>query len=195
MREGLILIISAPSGTGKTSLASIALKQVKGLKRSMSFTTRPPRPGELHGTDYYFVSKDLFEMKIKNGEFIEWANVHGYMYGTPIEPLKKRIEDGEDVLLVIDVQGAREIKRKFPKAISIFIFPPSYQVLKERLMDRKANNGADIELRLRTVKQEIEEAKIYDYIIVNDILDEAVENLKAIIIAERCRPYRLVIGG
>lgn len=190
-REGIIFILSAPSGTGKTTL-------VKGLRAiypeidlSVSSTTRARREGEVHGRDYYFVSAEKFAGMKANGEFAEWAKVHGFFYATPRRPLDQCVREGRDVLLDIDVQGARKIKRKYPQAVSIFLLPPSWRELQRRLARRGTDGKETIRRRLVNARGEIGEIIRYDYYIVNREVRTSVALLKSIVEAERAKTFRV----
>ncbi|MEW6129278.1 MAG: guanylate kinase [Acidobacteriota bacterium] len=185
MTEGNLFIVSAPSGAGKSSLVHHALKTIDNLCYSISYTTRQPRGLEQNGKDYYFVSQDVFKFMRENGEFLECAEVHGNYYGTHQATTDKIIKSGKDVILDIDVQGAAQIKEKMPKAISIFILPPSPEILESRLRARAENTEADIERRLKNARDEIKHCKDYQFVIVNDEFGNACRALEAIIRAER----------
>jgi guanylate kinase len=180
---GLIFIISAPAGTGKTTLVNMLTQEFPSVIRSVSCTTRAPRPGEHEGKDYFFLTKEAFEAKIRHGDFLEHAKVFGDYYGTSAEFVKKEQSRGKHVVLVIDTQGALQIKGKIP-AIFIFISPPSLAEQKERLNKRKTENPQSMEERLAWAKHELEMMHHYDYHIVNDHLDTAYAVLKSIFIAE-----------
>ncbi len=185
--SGLLFIISAPSGTGKTSLIKRVMEEVRGLRFSVSYTTRSPRAGEEQGRDYHFVSAAVFQEMVERGEFLEWAEVVGNFYGTILPDLEKLGEDQLDLILDIDIQGARKVLEKMEEAISIFILPPSPKVLHERLVGRGLDAPEIIGFRLANAKREIEEAHWYDYVILNEKLEEAAEILESVILAERCR--------
>jgi guanylate kinase len=191
MREGIIFIVSGPSGSGKTTLTKRVVKMTDNLRFSVSYTTRRPRPNEIDGVDYRFISKKEFENMIQNGQFVEWATVHGNLYGTPIEELERARSSGIDLILDIDVQGARSIKDKYYLGVYIFITPSSVGVLKDRLLERK-EGMAEITKRLENARKEMEEIHLYDYIIINDSVDDAVENLASVIRAERCKKERVI---
>ncbi len=187
-KKGILFVISAPSGCGKTTLAARLLKATSGLARSISVTTRQPREGEKDGADYYFVSPAKFKAMQKRKEFAEHAKVFGKLYGTPISPIKKALNKNKDVLLSIDVQGASQIKNVFGKqCVSIFILPPSFEALKQRLIGRRADTKREIEKRLKVAKKELTCLSKYDYAVVNNNLTKAVLQLKAIVMAERNR--------
>jgi guanylate kinase len=181
----LVFIISAPSGSGKSTLVSEIRRIVPGLDFSVSYTTRPPRGSEQDGRDYFFVSREQFEEMVKQDAFIEHANVFGKYYGTARRFLNEAKEKKHDLLLDIDVQGAEQIKHKLPGAISIFILPPNREKLEWRLRNRGVNSDEEIQRRLDTAKREIENYSKYEYILVNDILEESTETLKAILLGER----------
>jgi len=181
---GLFITVS-PSAGGKTTINRRLQKELEGLKISISYTTRPPRQGDKEGVDYYFVGKSEFEEKIEHGDFVEYAKVHGYYYGTSVAKLNEIISAGFDVILEIDVQGASQIKKKYPQATGIFILPPNFEVLKKRLKDRNTDDEEQIMIRLKDARKELEEVDNYDYIVVNDSLESAVEDMKSIIRAER----------
>jgi len=190
-REGTLFIVSAPSGAGKTSICKELIACIPALTLSVSYTTRPPRPGEQEGIDYFFISEEVFQEKIRKGELAEWAVVHGYYYGTPMEWLKSNIRLGNDILLDIDVQGAKNLKERFPQAVTIFILPPSWEVLERRLRDRMTDTPEEMQQRLNDAREEISHCREYDYIIINERLEEAIEQIRAIIIAERSRSAKV----
>jgi len=186
-RKGILFIISAPSGSGKTTLCTRLVESVDSLYRSISMTTRAPRPGEKDGMDYIFIEKQEFIKRQKKNEFLEWAKVFGEYYGTPKKHITHMLKRGSDVLLSIDVQGAMKIKRLKLDAVYIFILPPSIAMLKERLINRSTDSKKAIRERLNVSKKEISCSQKYDYVIVNNRLEPALDNLRAIIVAERCR--------
>jgi guanylate kinase len=186
-KPGTLIILSGPSGVGKTTLRKQLQKTMPALHFSVSWTTRPPRFGEKLGQDYRFVSLPRFEKKRAEGAFLEWAKVHEAYYGTPLLPIQQWLRKGEDVLLDIDIQGARTVKKKIPQAIAIFILPPSSSVLKERLLDRRTDSPATIRVRLKNAEKELQAVRNFDYSVVNQELSEAVESLKTIIKAARFR--------
>jgi guanylate kinase len=190
MREkgiGLIFIISAPSGTGKTTVVKGLMEQVSNLRFSVSYTTRLPRPGERDGEDYHFVSHSVFQRMAEGKEFLEWAEVLGNCYGTPRPDLKKLESEGIDLILDIDTQGAKKALKEIDQPILIYLLPPSLKVLRERLMNRSADSLEMIKFRLSNARRDVDEAHWYHYVIMNDKIEDAVEKLKSIIIAERCR--------
>jgi guanylate kinase len=186
-RPGLLFVVSAPSGAGKTTLCREVLDIFPDLRHSVSFTTRRPRAGEVDGRDYFFVSKEEFSRMIAAGEFAEWAEVHGNLYGTAVKTLTESREQGIDLILDIDCQGAALLKERQVASVTLFILPPSYGELKRRLEGRDSDDPATIALRIDNAAGEIREARWYDYVIVNDQFSQAVEALRSIITAERHR--------
>jgi len=184
---GLIFIISAPSGAGKTTLVREVIQQLSGLQFSVSFTTRLPRPDEKEGEDYHFVSHSIFQKMAERNEFLEWAEVLGNRYGTPRPDLKKLESEGIDLILDIDTQGAKKVMKEIGKPVLIYLLPPSLKVLRERLINRGADSLEMVKFRLSNAKRDMEEAYGYHYVIINDRIEDAIEKLKSIIIAERCR--------
>ncbi len=188
---GLLFLISAPSGSGKSTLVNRVRPLVDGLEFSVSYTTRAPRGTETEGHEYHYASRQEFERMIDAGEFLEWAVVFGNYYGTAIQSLKQAYAAGKDLLLDIDVQGAAQVRERVPDAVSIFVLPPNPADLACRLRNRSRAEGsnveADIEKRLAKAKDEIENYRQYSYILVNDNLDQAVQSLSAIILAERAK--------
>lgn len=184
---GNLFIVSAPSGAGKTTIVGDVLGRVEGVRCSISYTSRPPRAGEVDGRHYHFVAKPVFEAMAEEGEFLEWAEVHGNLYGTSRQAVYELLQSGVDVILTIDVQGAANAKRAFPDAVSIFILPPSYQTLIDRLYTRGANHPDDLRVRVINAQHEIEQYRNFDYLVINDDLTHAVSELAAIITAARCR--------
>ncbi len=189
--KGLLVVVSAPSGTGKTTLCHMLLKEFENMEFSVSYTTRPPRKGEVNGKDYFFVSKEEFERMVEEGDFLEWANVYGNLYGTSKSQVLRALNEGKDILLDIDVQGALQVKKNLPEAVLIFIMPPSFDELERRLRNRGTDSEDVIKRRLETAKEEIKKAVYYDYIVVNDVLEVAFDKLKSIVTAEKCRTDRL----
>ena len=190
-RLGIIFILSAPSGAGKTTLYNGLRKIYPEIQLSVSCTTRQKRPGEVNGRDYRFLSEAEFEQLRWRGEFAEWAKVHDYFYGTPKRPLEQCVQAGRDILLDIDVQGARQIKEACPQAVSIFLLPPSLRELKRRLAARGTDGKEIIRRRLANAQGEIGEIIHYDYFVVNREVNEAVRRLSAIVEAERARISRV----
>ncbi|MEO2068715.1 MAG: guanylate kinase [Desulfurobacteriaceae bacterium] len=189
--KGLLIVISAPSGTGKTTLCQMLLDEFKNLEFSISYTTRKPRNGEVNGKDYFFVDKETFQKMIDEGDFLEWAEVYGNFYGTSKSQVLKALNEGKDILLDIDTQGALNVKKNFPEAVLIFILPPSLSELERRLRNRGTDDEETIRKRLKIAREEIKKAFLYDYLVVNDILEVAFEKLKSIITAEKCKTERL----
>ena len=186
-QEGQLFVISAPSGTGKNTIIEMVRKDLKGLGYSISHTTRAPRKGEIDGVHYYFIGKKEFEKMIQAQEFVEWAAVYDQLYGTSISSLRNAQVSGKDVLLDLDLQGARHIKERFPDSTSIFIVPPSLQTLRERLEKRSSYDGTDIDLRMTEAVQEIRECRNFDFLIVNDDLRQAVREVEAVIVAVKAQ--------
>lgn len=184
------MVLSAPSGAGKTTLCQKLLEQMPDVQMSVSFTTRPPRAGEVDGVHYSFIEKERFQTMIAEASFVEWAEVHGNYYGTS----RKRIEEicaaGNDVILDIDVQGARQIRQAFPDSVHIFVFPPSQEALQQRLEGRMSDAPEVIARRLQKARDEIREYRLYNYVIINDLLDVALQELLSIVRAERARVDR-----
>jgi guanylate kinase len=185
--RGSLLIVVAPSGAGKTSLVRHLLGTREGLRLSVSYTTRPPRPGERDGVDYHFVSVDEFEARRARGEFLEWALVHGNRYGTSRAWIAEQMESGVDIVLEIDWQGAAQVRRMFPDAVSIFVAPPSMAVLRERLTARGQDAAEVIERRLQAARSELEHAGECQYVIINQDFAAACQALASIADAARCR--------
>jgi len=189
--KGQIFIITAPSGTGKTTIIkSILKKNLGSLSYSISHTTRKPRKGEINGLHYYFVDRETFEKMIQAHEFLEWAVVYDQLYGTTISSIKRELSSGNDILMDVDIQGAKEIKRKYPESLSIFILPPSIDILNERLQRRSTDEKRHVELRLKKALMEIQACRDFDFIIVNDALTKAIKEIEAIIIAQRANKKR-----
>jgi len=190
IKNRLLVVVSAPSGAGKTSLCRGAVTSVSQLVHSVSYTTRPPRSDEREGRDYFFLSEEDFTKKIEAGEFAEWARVHGHLYGTSRLFLEKHFQEGKDVILDIDVQGAAQLREKYPTGIFVFVLPPNMEKLELRLRLRKTDSEGEIQRRLQKAMAEIREYSKYQYLIINDELDVAIAALRSIIIAERCKVFR-----
>jgi guanylate kinase len=190
MRKGALLIISAPSGAGKTTICRKLLARRKDLRYSVSCTTRAPRPGERDGKHYFFLSREEFKRKIQRGELLEWAMVHDEYYGTPRRFVEDRVTHGANVIMAIDVQGAMSIRRKQPTAILVFVLPPSMDALKARLTGRRDATEA-VAKRLANSRGELAAAKDYDYVVVNDSLEKAVDQIFCILTAETLKTSRL----
>lgn len=190
-RRGLLFIVSAPSGAGKTTLCKELISVVPNLHPSVSYTTRRPRYGEQHGRDYFFVDEKTFQEMVERNEFAEWAPVYGHLYGTPRSFLIEMMEKGQDVLLEIDTQGALQIKKRFEDAVYIYIMPPSIEVLRERLIQRGADSPEEINRRLQKAREELWSYREYCYIVRNDDMKQALKELEAIVLAERIKTKRL----
>lgn len=191
-QRGLLLVLSAPSGAGKTTLARKLLKETPEALFSISVTTRAPRGKERDGIDYSFVDVHTFQKKIEAGEFLEWAEVHGHFYGSPIAVVRDAEEKDGIAVFDIDVQGGQAIKRKFPEAVLVFILPPSMEELERRLRDRKTDSEETIRRRLLGARSEIERGVVsYDYVIINDDFDRAFTDLRSVLVAEGCRRERV----
>ncbi len=184
--SGQLFIVSAPSGVGKSTIIRSVLEECPKLKFSVSCTTRPPRPEEVPGKDYHFIAKEEFRNGIDSGRFLEWAEVHGEYYGTDVHPIEKWLKAGNNVLLDIDVQGARLVRCAYPAAQTIFILPPSLNILEERLRSRGTESEEQLAIRFAAAQRELLEAPWYDYIVINDDLQEAIADMKAILRAGRC---------
>lgn len=187
MKKGVLLVISGPSGVGKGTIASRLMKKYPDLKFSLSMTTREPRESEEEGVNYYFTDVENFEQMIEENKFIEYAKVHGNYYGTPKEMVEKSLKNGETILLDVDIQGALQVKRKYPKGIYIFILPPSMDELKNRIIKRGSETEKTFKTRYDNAFKEIDLAVAYDYFIINDKLDKAVDTLETILKAEKQR--------
>ncbi len=186
-RRGILFIVSAPSGAGKTTLVEQLIERVAGLRRSRSYTSRPARTGEADGVDYNFISRACFERMIEAGEFLEWADVFGNYYGTSSDDTEVALAGGEDLVLVIDVQGARQIRGFGRDTVGIFVLPPSAAILESRLRGRSKDTQEQVRMRLRVACSEVGEFSNYQYVVVNDEVDLAVDRLRAIVLAERAR--------
>jgi guanylate kinase len=185
--RGSIIVISAPSGAGKSTLVRRLLASTPGLKFSVSHTTRPARRGERNGRDYFFVTRKQFQRMVAAKEFVEWADVFGHLYGTSRRQLRAAQEAGKDILLDIDVQGHRQVRKRLPEAVSIFVLPPSFAELERRLRHRHSDTPEVIERRLNDARQEIRHWPEYDYLVVNDRLPQATQALQATVEAARFR--------
>ena len=186
-RRGLLFVVSAPSGTGKTTVAERLVQLVPDLSLSRSYTSRPARPGEADGVDYNFVTRVRFEAMVSANEFLEWADVFGNLYGTCATDVERDLARGHDIVLVIDVQGARQVRTRYAHTVGIFVLPPSFEVLEQRLRGRSKDPEEAMQRRLRTARNEVAAFAEYDYVIVNDELEACVERLRAIVLAERSR--------
>lgn len=190
MPRGIALVISAPSGSGKSTLSGMLLKEFPDFHYSVSCTTRAPRSGEEHGRDYFFISRDEFEVRRARGEFAEWAEVHGNYYGTPLRPVLERLDAGVNLLFDVDVQGAAQIRLNLTGAIFVFILPPDMAELERRLRLRGLDDNESIRRRLLNAKNEVREASWYDALILNDDLSQAYQRLRAVYIAATLAPAR-----
>lgn len=190
MSKGLLIVVSGASGTGKGTVCKKLLSELPDVHYSISATTRQPRQGEVDGREYYFLSRDEFQAWIADGKFLEFAEVYGNFYGTPLTKIEERLNRGEDVLLEIDVQGALNVKRKCPDGVYIFLLPPSLDELKRRIEGRGSETPDSLKRRLQNAVAEIQIGREYDYAVVNDTVDKAVAQIKAILVAERCRVAR-----
>lgn len=188
---GFVFVLSAPAGTGKTTLIRMLSNEFESIVESVSYTTRPPRSNEIDGKDYFFISEKEFESKIKEGDFLEYAKVFGYNYGTSCEYVYSQQKRGKHVFLVIDTQGAIQLKEKKISAIYIFLSPPSLEVLESRLLNRKTENKKTLARRLSWAEQELKKISYYDYHIINDSLEHAYAVLRSIVIAEEHRVRQL----
>jgi guanylate kinase len=189
-RRGLLFVVSAPSGTGKTTVVERLVEVSPGLEQSRSFTSRPARGGEQDGVDYNFVSREAFDRMVDAGQFLEWAHVFGNRYGTGRQATEDRLAAGTDLVLVIDVQGARQVRQQRPESVSVFVLPPSFETLEGRLRERCQDPDDAIARRLETARSEISAIDAYDYVVVNDDLERCVGELAAIVTAERARLAR-----
>jgi len=182
-----VFVISGPSGAGKGTLTEKLLERVPSLTRSVSATTRKPRPGEVNGVDYFFETEEEFKEHLRNDDFLEWAIVHDNYYGTLKSAVNQKLEAGKDVVMVIDVQGATSVKKKMPEAVLIFIEPPSIEELIERLRLRNTETEAELERRIKNAETEMMLAKTYDYVVINDDVERAAEELVNIVQSERAK--------
>jgi guanylate kinase len=185
--SGRLFIVSAPSGTGKTTLVERLVRDMQGISMSRSYTSRPPRPGEADGVDYNFISRERFEAMIANGDLLEHAEVFGNWYGTGAAETRRALAGGDDVVLVIDVQGARKVRNASFEHVGIFVLPPSFEILEDRLRRRSKDSEVQIQRRLAVAQQEVAAVAEYEYVVINDDVDSAVARLRAIVEAERSR--------
>ncbi len=189
--RGQLFIVSAPSGTGKTTLIERLVRELPHLRMSRSYTSRAARPGETDGVDYNFISRQDFDARIAEGGFLEWADVFGNCYGTSREDTEQVLAAGDDLVLVIDVQGARQVRVSGLATTTIFVLPPSADILEQRLRGRSCDSEEQIRRRLTVARDEVSDVGAYDYVVVNDDLDAAVARLKAVVVAERARTGRM----
>lgn len=190
-KQGLLIVVSGPSGAGKDSVCNLVASYNPNLWISVSCTSREIRKGEVEGVNYFYLTKEEFEEKIKNNDFLEYATYNNSYYGTPLYKIKEKLNEGKDVVLVIEVQGALKVKKLYPNAIFIFILPPSMEELRNRLIKRGTENYEKIIDRFRMAYKEINEISKYNYVIVNDVLEDAALKMQSIIVSERCRVDRI----
>lgn len=190
MNRGMLIVVSSPSGGGNGTLIDRVLKTVPNVSYSVSFTTRAPRPSEKDGREYFFVDRSTFEEMIERGDFLEWADVYGQLYGTSSTQVERERAAGHDIILEIDVQGAESIRDKIPDAVSIFILPPSFELLRERLLARGTDSADALERRMRGAPSEVEQYRHFQYVILNDDVNRASQQLASVIYSERARRER-----
>jgi guanylate kinase len=188
--HGILFVVSSPSGGGKGTLIQRVLNKVPNLSYSVSFTTRAPRSGEVDGREYFFITPEEFEQMVAGNEFLEWAHVHGKLYGTARQQVVREIHAGRDIILEVDVQGAASVRKLVQDSVSIFILPPSFEVLKRRLQARGTDSPEELDLRLRNAPRELKDYSAFEYLIFNDDVDRAAEQMTAIVHAERARLSR-----
>ncbi|MFV8827094.1 guanylate kinase [Alkalihalobacterium sp. APHAB7] len=190
--KGLLIVLSGPAGVGKGTVCSALRQENTDIQYSVSATTRAPREGEVDGVNYFFKSRDEFEEMIKNDALLEWAEYVGNYYGTPIDYVKKTIDEGNDIILEIEVQGALKVKERLPEGVFIFLMPPSLAELRKRIEGRGTETAEVINKRMTVAKEEIDMMKKYDYVVENDEVQAAVNRIKAIVTAEHCKRERLI---
>lgn len=190
LRPGSLFVVTAPSGAGKTSLVHALLADAPLMQLSVSFTTRPPRPGEVDGRDYFFVGEERFARMVREGRFAEWARVHGHRYGTSWREIRAKSAGGRTLVLDVDVQGARSIKRQFPEAVGVFVVPPTLAALKRRLRRRQQRIDPEARRRLAAALKELRAYRRYDYLLVNDDLEAALAQLRCLLVALRLETAR-----
>jgi guanylate kinase len=188
--RGILFVVSSPSGGGKGTLIQRMLSKVSNLGYSVSFTTRTPRNGEVDGREYFFVDRARFDQLVAADEFLEWAHVHGKLYGTSRSQVLRELSAGRDIVLEVDVQGAKSIREQVPDSVSVFILPPSFEVLRQRLLDRGTDSPEELDLRLRNAPTELKDYAAFQYLIINDDVERAADQLSAIVHAERARLHR-----
>lgn len=187
---GQIFVFSAPSGTGKSTIAEALMERVEALAYSISHTSRRPRGSEQDGVDYHFATRSTFKEMIEQNAFLEWAEVHGHLYGTSLAVINAQISAGFDILMDVDVQGGRNIKKQFPESVLIFLLPPSLETLEDRLTTRGTDDPPVVKKRMAQAAKEIKSCSWYDYIVINDDLEKAISEAQSIIVSERCRRVR-----
>jgi guanylate kinase len=187
---GQIFVFSAPSGAGKSTIAEALIERFDSLAYSISHTSRPPRGAEQDGVDYHFVNRSTFKEMIEKNAFLEWAQVHGHLYGTSLEAVQRQMSAGSDILMDVDVQGGRNVKTRFPHAFLIFLLPPSLKILEKRLKARGTDDLVVIQKRMAQASEEIKNCSWYDYIVINDDLEKAILEAQSIILSSRCRRER-----
>lgn len=187
MKKGCLIVVSGPSGTGKGTVCSALLTAHPEIAYSISATTRAPREGEKHGVNYYFLTKPVFETMMAEGALLEWAEVYGNYYGTPLQPIKEKLAAGQDILLEIDTQGALQVQERFPDGVFIFLIPPSFVELERRIRGRGTEDETSLNRRLNAAREEIGVAHQYHYVVVNDEVENAVAKIASILTAEHCR--------
>ena len=187
---GQIFVFSAPSGTGKSTIAEALMERVEALVYSISHTSRRPRGSEQDGVDYYFVTRSTFKEMIEQNAFLEWAEVYGHLYGTSLAAINAQISAGFDILMDVDVQGGRNVKKQFPESVLIFLLPPSLETLEDRLTTRGTDDPSVVRKRMAQVSKEIKSCSWYDYIVINDDLEKAIYEAQCVIMSERCRRVR-----
>lgn len=190
--QGMLFVVSAPSGGGKTSLCKEVVKRVPNFEHGVSYTTRKRRPTEVEGQDYHFISKEQFMTMVESDEFVEYAFVHGNYYGTSLNDIARILSSGRNLLIDIDVQGAQQIEERYgDEGVFIFILPPRFDLLRKRLSERKTDSPEEIESRLEKAEEEMRHYQDYDYVVINDDFEVALKELEAIIIAEHCHPRKI----
>ncbi|PSL51136.1 guanylate kinase [Salsuginibacillus halophilus] len=190
--KGLLLVLSGPAGVGKGTVCSTLRESDANITYSVSATTRAPREGEVDGVNYYFKTRQAFEDMIAKGELLEWAQYVNNYYGTPLPYVEKSLESGNDIMLEIEVQGAEKVKERYPDGVFIFLMPPSLEELKNRIVNRGTESMDTIHERMTVAKDELDTMDMYDYVVVNDEVESAVERIRAILTAEHCRKDRLI---